>query len=54
VDLSAQPDLALLTAAFDMEGFSVTQASELPATLTEALKTVRDGRTALVNVHVAR
>jgi acetolactate synthase-1/2/3 large subunit len=54
VDLSAQPDLAALTAAFDMEGFSITQAGELPATLTEALKTVRDGRTALVNVHVIR
>jgi hypothetical protein len=37
-----------------MEGFAVTQANELPAILTEALKTVRDGRTALVNVHVTR
>ena len=54
VDLGAQPDLAQLPAAFDMEGFSVTQASELPAILAEALKSVRDGRTALVNVHVTR
>jgi acetolactate synthase-1/2/3 large subunit len=36
VDLSAQPDLAALTAAFDMEGFPVTQTGELPATLTAA------------------
>jgi acetolactate synthase-1/2/3 large subunit len=54
VDLSDQPDLAALTAAFDMEGFTVAQTSELPAILAEALKTVRDGRTALVNVHVTR
>ena len=54
VDLSGQPELAELAAPFQMAGFSVSQPGELHATLTEALKTVRDGRSALVNVHVTR
>jgi acetolactate synthase I/II/III large subunit len=54
VDLSGQPELSELASLFNMAGFPVSQPSELQATLAEALKTVRDGRTALVNVHVTR
>jgi acetolactate synthase-1/2/3 large subunit len=54
VDLSGQPELSELAAPFKMMGFSVSQPAELHATLAEALKTVRDGRTALVNVRVTR
>jgi acetolactate synthase-1/2/3 large subunit len=54
VDLSGQPDLAELAAPFNMAGFPVSQPGELHATLAQALKTVRDGRTALVDVHVIR
>ena len=54
VDLSGQPELAELAAPFNMAGFPVSQPGELHATLAQALKTVRDGRTALVDVHVTR
>lgn len=54
VDLSGQPELSELVAPFEMPGLSVSRPGELRAALVKALSAVRDGRTALVNVHVDR
>lgn len=53
-DLSDQPDLASLAEPFGMHGETVTVRDELTPALDRALKAVRNGTTAIVNVHVTR
>ncbi|GAA2614756.1 thiamine pyrophosphate-dependent enzyme [Paractinoplanes durhamensis] len=53
-DLSGQPSLAAFAEPFGMHGETVTAASELEPALDRALKSVRNGTTAIVNVHVSR
>ncbi len=52
--LSAQPELAAFTEPFGMHGETVERATELAAALDRALKSVRAGTTAIVNVRVSR
>lgn len=52
--LATQPDLAEFAKPFGMFGATVTDASRLPQTLTDALDAVRSGRTAIVNVMLAK
>jgi acetolactate synthase-1/2/3 large subunit len=54
VDLSDQPDLAAFAAPFGMHGEAVEQPGELAPALDRALKSVRSGTTAVVNVRVTR
>jgi len=54
VDLSGQPALSELAEPFGMAAFEVTTPNELPGALREGLAAVADGRTAIVNVHLAR
>ena len=53
-DLSDQPSLAAFAEPFGMHGETVTQAGELRPALDRALKSVRSGTTAIVNVRVTR
>ncbi|MEV6300524.1 thiamine pyrophosphate-dependent enzyme [Actinoplanes sp. NPDC051861] len=53
-DLSDQPDLAALASPFDMHGETVERTAELAPALDRALKSVRGGTTAIVNVRVTR
>ncbi|MEU4241699.1 thiamine pyrophosphate-dependent enzyme [Actinoplanes sp. NPDC026619] len=53
-DLSTQPPLSAFAEPFGMHGETVTQASELAPALDRALKSVRNGTTAIVDVHVSR
>ena len=54
VDLSAQPDAAVVASACGAAGFTVTTTPELGPTLEKAIATVRAGQTAVVNVHLTR
>lgn len=54
VDLSTQPDLASFAAPFGLHGETVRSPERLPAALADALRAVRDGRTAIVNVIVTK
>lgn len=54
VDLSTQPDPARFAEPFGFHTESVTTASDLEAALDRALKSVRGGTTAVVNVAVSR
>ncbi len=54
VDLSSQPELSALGLPFDMHGESVQSADQLDGALKRAVKAVRNGTTAIVNVSVAR
>ena len=54
VDLSAQPDAAVVAAACGAAGFTVTTTPELGPTLEKAIATVRAGQTAVVNVRLTR
>lgn len=53
-DLSDQPSLAAFAEPFGMHGETVAQAGELRPALERALKSVRNGTTAIVNVRVTR
>ena len=53
VDLSSQPELSSLAAPFDMHGEAVESPDELEPALERAVKVVRGGTTAIVNVSVA-
>ncbi|GGN08056.1 thiamine pyrophosphate-dependent acetolactate synthase large subunit-like protein [Actinoplanes campanulatus] len=53
-DLSDQPDLAALADPFAMHAETVERADELAPALDRALKAVRGGTTAIVNVRVSR
>ena len=53
-DLSDQPSLAAFAEPFGMHGETVTQAEELRPALDRALKSVRTGTTAIVDVRVTR
>ena len=53
-DLSGQPELSSLVAPFDMHGEAVSSPGELAPALERALKSVREGVTALVNVTLSR
>ncbi len=54
VDLSGQPELASFAEPFGMRAETVKRADELAGALSRALKSVRDGTTAVVNVRVSR
>ncbi|MQY27636.1 thiamine pyrophosphate-dependent enzyme [Nocardia aurantia] len=54
VDLSTQPDPARFAEPFDFHTENVDAASDLEAALDRALKSVRGGTTAVVNVAVSR
>ncbi len=54
VDLSGQPDLERFAEPFGMHTESVSRPDELEAALDRALKAVRGGTTAVVNVAVSR
>jgi thiamine pyrophosphate-dependent acetolactate synthase large subunit-like protein len=54
VDLSDQPDLAGFAEPFAMHAESVSRPADLPVALDRALKAVRGGTTAIVNVRVTR
>ncbi|MDQ4114917.1 MAG: thiamine pyrophosphate-binding protein [Actinomycetota bacterium] len=54
VDLSGQPELSDLVAPFGFHGEAVASRDELRLALERALKSVREGVTALVNVSVIR
>ncbi|MBB2943929.1 thiamine pyrophosphate-dependent acetolactate synthase large subunit-like protein [Actinoplanes lutulentus] len=53
-DLSDQPELSAFAEPFGMHGEHVTAAEELVPALDRALKAVRNGTTAIVNVRVSR
>ena len=53
-DLSDQPSLAAFAEPFGMHGETVERAEELAPALDRALKSVRNGTTAIVNVRVSR
>ncbi|BEL02447.1 benzoylformate decarboxylase [Actinoplanes sichuanensis] len=53
-DLADQPDLAALAAPFAMHAETVETPDELAPALARAVKSVRGGTTAIVNVHVSR
>ncbi|MEU4557648.1 thiamine pyrophosphate-dependent enzyme [Actinoplanes sp. NPDC023936] len=53
-DLSDQPDLAAFAEPFGMHGETVSAKDELTPALDRALKAVRHGVTAILNVHVSR
>jgi thiamine pyrophosphate-dependent acetolactate synthase large subunit-like protein len=53
-DLSGQPELAAFAEPFAMHGETVERAAELAPALDRALKSVRAGTTAIVNVRVSR
>ncbi|GIM89207.1 thiamine pyrophosphate-dependent enzyme [Paractinoplanes toevensis] len=53
-DLSGQPSLSSFAEPFGMHGETVTTAAELAPALDRALKSVRTGTTAIVDVHVSR
>ncbi|GLW28011.1 thiamine pyrophosphate-dependent enzyme [Actinoplanes regularis] len=53
-DLGDQPELAAFAEPFGMHGETVERAAELAPALDRALKAVRGGTTAIVNVHVTR
>jgi thiamine pyrophosphate-dependent acetolactate synthase large subunit-like protein len=53
-DLSAQPELSAFAEPFGMHGETVTGLAELGPALDRALKSVRTGTTAIVNVRVSR
>nr|WP_260408531.1 thiamine pyrophosphate-dependent enzyme [Planomonospora venezuelensis] len=54
VDLSGQPELASFAEPFGMHAEAVERADELAGALSRALKSVRDGTTAVVNISVSR
>ncbi|MBW8481219.1 thiamine pyrophosphate-dependent enzyme [Actinomadura parmotrematis] len=54
VDLSGQPELAAFAEPFGMHGETVERPGELAPALDRALKSVRGGTTALVNISVSR
>lgn len=54
VDLAEQPELSALAAPFGMHGEAVTAVDELGPALERAMKSVREGVTAIVNVSVTR
>lgn len=54
VGLGGLPELSDLVTPFGMLGLSVSRPGELHSALVKALGAVREGRTALVNVHVNR
>ncbi|GAA0469670.1 benzoylformate decarboxylase [Paractinoplanes deccanensis] len=53
-DLSAQPELSAFAEPFGMHGEHVSARDELAPALDRALKAVRGGTTAIVNVRVSR
>ncbi|MFI5897916.1 thiamine pyrophosphate-dependent enzyme [Actinoplanes sp. NPDC051513] len=53
-DLSDQPSLAAFAEPFGMHGETVSTGGELRPALERALKSVRNGTTAIVNVRVSR
>jgi thiamine pyrophosphate-dependent acetolactate synthase large subunit-like protein len=53
-DLSDQPSLSAFAEPFGMHGETVERRGELAAALDRALKSVRSGTTAIVNIHVSR
>jgi len=53
-DLSGQPSLAAFAEPFGMHGETVFGSEELRPALERALKSVRTGTTAIVNVRVSR
>ncbi|MEV0616391.1 thiamine pyrophosphate-dependent enzyme [Nonomuraea sp. NPDC050404] len=53
-DLSGQPEAARFAEPFGMHAETVEHAGDLPAALSRALKSVRDGTTAVVDVTVSR
>jgi thiamine pyrophosphate-dependent acetolactate synthase large subunit-like protein len=53
-DLSDQPSLSAFAEPFGMHGETVERAGELAPALDRALKSVRNGTTAIVNVRVSR
>jgi acetolactate synthase-1/2/3 large subunit len=54
VDLSGQPDLARFAEPFGMHAETVERPGDLTPALERALKSVRGGTTAIVNVSVLR
>ncbi|GAA3208539.1 thiamine pyrophosphate-dependent enzyme [Actinocorallia longicatena] len=54
VDLGGQPELSAFGEPFGMHGESVSHATELVPALDRALKAVRGGTTAIVNIAVSR
>jgi len=54
VDLAGQPELAAFAGPFGMHDETVERAGELAPALDRALKSVRTGTTAIVNIHVSR
>jgi acetolactate synthase-1/2/3 large subunit len=54
VDLDGQPELASFAEPFGMHPETVDRADELAPALDRALKSVRGGTTAIVNVRVSR
>ncbi|MEY9212119.1 thiamine pyrophosphate-binding protein [Thermobifida halotolerans] len=54
VDLSGQPELSAFAEPFGMHAESVAHADDLTPALSRALKAVREGTTAVVNVSVTR
>jgi len=54
VDLSGQPPLSAVGAPFDLPGWEVERPADLRPALTEALRAVAAGRTAIVNVALSR
>ncbi len=53
-DLAGQPDLAAFAEPFGMHGETVTRPDEVRPALERALKAVRGGTTAIVNIRVSR
>ena len=54
VSLEGQPDPAELASVFGMTGLTVHALDELEPALTAAVRSVTDGTTAVVNVHLNR
>jgi acetolactate synthase-1/2/3 large subunit len=54
VDLAGQPELSSFAAPFGLHGEAVGSLDELGPALERAMKSVRDGVTAIVNVSVTR
>jgi acetolactate synthase I/II/III large subunit len=54
VDLSSQPELSDFAVPYGMHGEAVTEPAQLEGAIDRALEAVQAGRTAILNVHVAR
>jgi acetolactate synthase-1/2/3 large subunit len=54
VDLAGQPELARFAEPFGMHAETVERAAELAPALDRAMKSVRGGTTAVVNISVSR